>query len=231
MLDLFMIQASSFAGRIDSLVWLVTYIVGFWFILVEGIFFWLLFRFKKREGVRAEYFDNHAEHAFMHKWIEWPHRLILLLDIIIVASALSVWIEIKMDTPPIDETIRITAQQWAWTFQMPGKDGKLDTADDITMIDEIHLEVDKTYQFELTAKDVLHSFSVPDFRLKQDAVPGRVIKGWFRPTKTGQFDVQCTEICGIGHGIMPGRMYVDYADQHAKWLDAPVPALASTNPL
>lgn len=230
MLDLFMIEASSFAGRIDSLVWLITFVVGFWFILVEAVFFWLLFRFKKKAGVGALYFDNHAEHAFMHKWIEWPHRIILGLDVMVIFGALSVWSQIKMNVPPTDETIRITAQQWAWTFQHAGKDGKLDTPDDVTLIDELHLQVGKTYKFELTAKDVLHSFSVPVFRLKQDAVPGRVITGWFQPTKPGEFDIQCTEICGIGHGIMPARIYVDYPEKFAAWLENPKPSLASANP-
>lgn len=230
MLDLFMIQASSFAGRIDQLVWMVTYIVGFWFFLVEGIFFWLLFRFKKRDGVKAEYFDDAREHSFKHTWVEWPHRAILVLDCIIIFSAISVWIHVKMQTPLVDETIRITAQQWAWTFQHPGKDGKLDTPDDITTIDELHLEVNKTYQFQLTAKDVLHSLSIPDFRLKQDAIPGRIITGWFQPTIAGEYDIQCAEICGIGHGIMPARIYVDYSEKHAAWLENPTPALASTNP-
>lgn len=231
MLDLFMLQASSYAGRIDKLVWLITFIVGFWFILVEGIFFYLIFRFKKREGVKAEYFDNHAEHEFKHKWIEWPHRIILGLDILIVASAISVWMHVKMDTPLTDETIRVTAQQWAWTFQHPGKDGKIGTADDITMIDEMHVEIGKKYTFELTAMDVLHSFSIPDFRLKQDAIPGRVVTGWFEPTRAGEFDIQCAEICGIGHGIMPAKIYVDYPEKHAAWLEHPTPTLASTNPL
>jgi cytochrome c oxidase subunit 2 len=230
MLDLFMPEASSFAGRIDHLVWLVTYIVGFWFILVEGVFFWLLFRYRKQDGVKALYFDDHAEHAFMHKWIEWPHRVILLLDVAIIASAISVWVHVKMETPDVDRTIRVTAQQWAWTFQDPGKDEKLDTPDDIFTIDELHVEAGKTYQFELTAKDVLHSFSVPVFRLKQDAIPGRVVTGWFKPTAAGEYDIQCAEICGIGHGIMPARLFVEYPEKHAAWLNDPKPALASTNP-
>ena len=133
---------------------------------------------------------------------------------------------VKLDTPLTDETVRITAQQWAWTFQHAGADGVLDTPDDIVRIDEMHVEVGKTYQYELLAKDVLHSFSVPVFRLKQDAIPGRIIKGWFKPTLQGEFDIQCAEICGIGHGIMPGRLYVEYPEVHAAWLKNPVPALA-----
>jgi cytochrome c oxidase subunit 2 len=76
---------------------------------------------------------------------------------------------------------------------------------------------------------VLHSFSIPVFRLKQDAVPGRIIRGWFTPTRTGDYDIQCAEICGIGHGLMPARIHVQTAAQHAAWLAnpaAPAPVAA-----
>jgi cytochrome c oxidase subunit 2 len=65
---------------------------------------------------------------------------------------------------------------------------------------------------------VLHSFSVPVFRLKQDAIPGRVITGWFEATKTGSYDIQCAEICGIGHGIMGARIVIETPEQHAAWM-------------
>ena len=86
----------------------------------------------------------------------------------------------------------------------PGQ--RLDTADDITKINELHVSTDTLYHYKLEANDVLHNFSVPVFRLKQDAIPGRVITGWFEPTMTGEFDIQCAEICGIGHGLMPARI-------------------------
>jgi cytochrome c oxidase subunit 2 len=120
--------------------------------------------------------------------------------------------------PEKDQVIGIVAQQWAWTFVHPGADGQLDTEDDIALIDELHVQKDATYVFRLESKDVLHSFSVPVWRLKQDAVPGRVILGWFKPTLAGEFDVQCTEICGIGHGIMGARVIVETAEQHAAWI-------------
>jgi cytochrome c oxidase subunit 2 len=82
----------------------------------------------------------------------------------------------------------------------------------------LNLQVNRTYQFELHSRDVLHSFSIPVFRLKQDAVPGRVIRGWFTPTRTGTYDVQCAEICGLGHGLMPARVHVQTPEQHAAWL-------------
>ena len=120
----------------------------------------------------------------------------------------------------VDAHVRVIAQQWAWTFQHPGPDGELDTPDDIVTIDELHVEKDKTYVYELSSKDVLHDFSVPVFRLKQDAVPGRVITGWFTPTILGEYDVQCAEMCGIGHGLMPARISIETAEQHRQWMSS-----------
>jgi cytochrome c oxidase subunit 2 len=118
----------------------------------------------------------------------------------------------------------VIGQQWAWSFVHPGPDGKLDTPDDIATVDELHIQTDTVYHFKLEARDVLHSFSVPVFRLKQDAVPGRIITGWFEATKTGTFDIQCAEICGIGHGVMAGRIVIETAEQHVAWMEGRPPA-------
>lgn len=224
MMQLFLEQASSFAGDVDGLVWLITGLVGFWFVLAEGVFFWLLWKFRRKEGQPAQYITGelHSE----KRWIEIPHWLIIACDVVIIIAAVRVWSAVKMDPPPPEETVRIVAQQWAWTFVHPGPDNKLDTADDIRVVDELHVLADRTYRYELSAVDVLHSFSVPVFRLKQDAIPGRVIEGWFRATQTGTFDIQCAEICGIGHGIMGARVFIETPEQHQKWMADPSPALA-----
>ena len=115
------------------------------------------------------------------------------------------------------------AQQWGWHFVHAGPDKQLGTADDIETVDELHLKVDTTYHYKLESLDVLHSFSIPVFRLKQDAVPGREITGWFRPTKTGVHDIQCAEICGIGHALMPARVYIESEQEHAAWVSQNAP--------
>ncbi len=65
---------------------------------------------------------------------------------------------------------------------------------------------------------MLHSFSVPVFRLKQDAIPGRIITGWFTPTQTGEWDIQCAELCGVGHALMGARIHIETPQQHAAWM-------------
>ena len=218
-------NAGSFAGDIDGLIVLVTIICGFWFILAQVVFFWLIARFRHREGVPALYVTG--KEPELKRWINIPHWLIILCDVVIIAAAIRVWVVVKQQLPPADEEVRVVGQQWAWYFAHAGADGKLDTPDDIVNMDDLHVEVNKTYHFLLESKDVLHSFSVPVFRLKQDAVPGRTITGWFKPTQTGTYDIQCAEICGIGHGVMNGRIHIETPEQHALWLQTHTPVTAA----
>ena len=224
MISKYLPAASSYAQDVDHLIWLVAVIVGAWFVLALGIILFFIVRFSAREGQKALYIEGVDPKE--KRWVAWPHYAVLVFDLIILFFAVKVWVNIKQDMPPADSTVRVIVQQWAWTFQHPGQDNALDTPDDIFKIDELHLEVGKTYHYELQSKDVLHDFSVPVFRLKQDAVPGRTIRGWFKPTLAGGFDIQCAEMCGIGHGIMAARLYVETPAQHQDWIKAHTPAEA-----
>lgn len=209
-------SASSYSGQMDGLFWLITIIVGVWFIAAEAMFFWLIFRFRKKPGVPGQYVTGGEKH--LKRWIDIPHQLVLLCDVVIIIAAVRVWVNVKQTLPPADLTVRVMSQQWAWTFTDPGMDGLLDTADDVRTTDEMHLIVGKTYHFQLESKDVLHSFFIAAFRVKQDAVPGRVYTGWFKPEKTGTYDISCTQICGVGHGVMGAKLVVDRPEEHAVWL-------------
>lgn len=226
MIEQFVPSASTYAQDIDFVFSLIFWLVGFWFLLSEGVFFWLILRFRKRDGVRAEYITGELQSQ--KRWITYPHLLVLVCDVFIVAAAVKVWYDVKQNVPPAQQTVRVIGQQWAWSFVHPGADGELDTADDIKTVDELHLQADTLYHYKLESRDVLHSFSVPVFRLKQDAIPGRVITGWFQPTRTGTFDIQCAEICGIGHGMMGARVVIETPEQHAAWIAGQTPiSLAS----
>jgi len=209
-------SASTYSGDIDQLILWVTLLTGFWFVAAEGMFFWLLWRFRARDGVKSQYITGKEPH--LKKWINIPHTIILVFDVVIIILAVRVWVKVKQTMPPSDDVVRIVSQQWTWAFQTSGADGKLDTADDVWTSDTLHVEVNKTYHFMLESKDVIHSFFVPVFRLKQDSIPGRTISGWFRPTKTGTYDILCAEICGIGHGVMGGRIVIESPEQHAAWV-------------
>jgi cytochrome c oxidase subunit 2 len=214
-------QGSSYAADIDGLIILVAVLSGFWFFVAQGVFFWLIFRYRAKPGKKSKYVTGREKH--LTRWISFPHGLVLVCDVFIIVASVNVWYNVKQRLPEADRVVRITGQQWAWTFQHPGSDGELDTEDDIYAVNELHVEVDKTYHFHLEARDVMHSFSVPVFRLKQDAIPGRSIMGWFRPTLIGEFDVQCAEICGIGHGVMAARIFITDEAQHAAWVTQNTP--------
>lgn len=215
-LNYFLPVASTYAADIDRLFDVVFLLVGVPFLVCVYLLFSFVLRFRKKEGVPAQYITG-TEHEYV-KWIHWAHIPILTFDVIIVVMAINVWYDIKQDLPEANSTVRVIGQQWAWTFVHPGPDNVIDTADDIVTINELHVSVDTLYHYKLEALDVLHSFSVPVFRLKQDAIPGRVITGWFEPTLTGEFDIQCAEICGIGHALMPARIFIESPTQHAAWV-------------
>lgn len=216
MIHYFVPSASTYGHQVDNLFSLIFYIMGFWFLLGEFIFFYFIFKFRRKPGVPSIYLAGESKKE--KKPISLAHKLLLVCDIAIVAYAIIAWYDIKQFLPPADATVRVIGQQWAWTFVDPGMDGKIDTADDISTIDELHVEIGKTYHYLLTTKDVLHSFFVPVFRLKQDAVPGREIVGWFNATKTGTFDITCAQICGVGHGLMGGRIVIETPEEHQKWV-------------
>jgi cytochrome c oxidase subunit 2 len=217
---------STYAADIDLLFDVITLLVGIPFLIASYLFFSFIFRFKAKSGKKALYITG-TEHQYM-KWIHRAHIPILSFDVIIVVMAVNVWFDVKQNLPEASATVRVIAQQWAWTFVHPGPDNVLDTADDITTINELHVATNTLYHYKLEAKDVLHNFSVPVFRLKQDAIPGRIITGWFEPTITGEYDIQCAEICGIGHGLMPARIFIESNEQHAAWVEANSPlAVAS----
>ncbi len=216
MIEAFVPSASTYAGDIDFLVNLIFWIVGFWFVLSELVFFYLIFRFRKREGEPGQYVTG--EEKSQKRWITIPHILVLICDLVILVPAIKVWYDIKQDLPPAQAEVRVISQQWAWTFVHPGPDSKMDTADDITTVNDLHVQSGTLYHYKLSSKDVLHDFSVPAFRLKQDAIPGRIITGWFEPTTPGEYDIQCAEICGVGHALMGGRIFVETPEEHAAWI-------------
>jgi cytochrome c oxidase subunit II len=216
MMEWIRIGASSFSHDVDFLILLIALIVGFWFFLAEFALFYFIVKFRRKDGIAAAYITG--ERQVEKRWISIPHLLIIICDIVILASSFRVWSAIKQELPPADETIRVIGQQWSWRFVHAGADHQLGTDDDIETVDELHLRIGTLYHFQLEATDVLHSFWIPSFRLKQDAVPGRVITGWFKPTKTGTFDIPCAQMCGIGHGIMMGQLVVQSAADYQQWL-------------
>ena len=222
---------STYSADIDGIFGLIFWMVAFWTILCFVAFFYLLWRYRECPGHTAQYVTGETKEE--KRWVTIPHFLVLICDVFIIVGAVQVWYKVKQDKPPADRTIEVIGQQWGWTFIDPGEDNELGTADDIATVDDLYIEEGLDYHFKLNSRDVLHSFSIPVFRLKQDALPGREITGWFHATGTGEngfmmdlddglgermvYDVQCAEMCGIGHGIMNARIHILDKDEYVTW--------------
>jgi cytochrome c oxidase subunit 2 len=159
---------------------------------------------------------THGNHKLEMVWTIIP--VILLL--VIAFSQMKTWADIKFegnmpDKAPIAE---VYASQFDWRFRYPGADGKLGTADDIENPFEFVVPVNEKLRFILRSRDVIHSFFVPYFRLKQDAVPGMAIPVWFEATKEGTYDLVCAELCGWGHYKMAGRVRVVSRAAYDAWM-------------
>ncbi len=214
----FPIGASSFAGEVDNLIIMITLVTGVWLLLAEGVLLYLIVRFRRKPGVPAGYVNGEKRNQLA--WILIPCFLIFLCDIVIDQASAHVWDRIKIEQPPQDMKIRVEGRQWSWTLTHPGPDNVLGTDDDFVLVNEIHVPVNATVHFELGAADVLHSFFLPEMRLKQDAVPGRWIPGWFRPTRPGTYGILCAELCGVAHGVMKGTLTVDTPEAYQAWLSS-----------
>ena len=220
------VSASSYSGDIDFIIKLITYVVGVWTIAAYAVFFSFIFMSRKKAGRKAGYFDGKGKQM---AWILVPVTLVAICDFALDIYNTPVWEKIKVTMPKTEETVRIVAQQWAWEFIYPGPDGLLDTADDVRTWNMLHVKQNAPTRFELVSKDVLHSFAIPVFRVKQDAIPGRMIQGWFEPILTGVYDVQCAEICGLGHTNMGARVTVHAPEKFKEALTAEATPVNSGN--
>ena len=207
-------NASSFGGEIDNLFVLILYITGAVFFLTEITLVVFLVKYRKREGVKATYVDGSTRAEII--WTAIPAVIVIFLGVF----SQPLWSRIKDPANiPADAIVYdVTAKQFEWHFRYPGPDGKIDTDDDFEKRNELHVIVNRDYEVRLHSEDVIHSFFVPAFRIKQDAVPGLVIRAWFRPIRTGEYELACAELCGLGHYRMHTYFNVVSQADYDKWV-------------
>ncbi len=205
-------NVSTFGGQIDRLFYLIYYITGAALIIVTVLMVLFLIMYRQREGRKAVYV--HGNTALEVTWTVIPALILIMLSFM----SISTWGEIKIYAPPAEYEVKVVGKQFNWEVFHPGPDGKLGTKDDIKIENELHVPVDKVVHVQLTASDVIHSFFVPNFRVKQDAVPGRDILVWFEVTKPGQYELPCAELCGFGHSGMLGWVFVHTPEDFEKFL-------------
>jgi cytochrome c oxidase subunit 2 len=220
---------SSFANQIDDLGFLITVLVGIGFLIAQGVLLYSVLFYRAKKGQKAAYIlgDKWAQ----LKWVLIPVILVFIGDIFVDIKTTSVWNSIKIDIPETDFQVRIIGQQYFWTFITPGADSKLGTEDDISTDGELHIPVNKKVAFFLDAKEVLHSFFIPALRLKQDALPGRTIKGWFDALEMGKYDIMCAEICGTGHSQMNATLFVHNQSGYESWMGSAASAASASGDL
>ena len=209
-------NVSTFGGEVDGIFWLIFYITAVWFFLTEGLILYFVFRYRRKPGRKAAYVTGDTWRQFA--WVLVPLAVVVILDVIIDVSGGEVWAKIKRQMPETDIVVRAAGKQFNWEFTYPGPDGKFGTEDDLQLDNDLHVPIGKPVRVILTSKDVIHSFFLPHFRLKQDAMPGREIPVWFQATRTGEFEIPCAELCGFGHSGMKGVVYVHTPEEYQKWI-------------
>lgn len=128
------------------------------------------------------------------------------------------WAFDKANAAPNAVRVQVNAHQWAWDMRHPGADGQFNTPDDIVTFNELHVPTGAPVIVQLAATDVIHSFSLPHFRTKQDAVPGSITRLWFQAKDTGDFEISCAQHCGVNHYKMRGVLKVLTPDAYEAWL-------------
>jgi cytochrome c oxidase subunit 2 len=213
---------STYGGDIDGLFWLIFWIVGFWFVLVQGALVVFVVRYRRRSGRRAAYVagDDGRQLA----WVLVPAAIVLVLDLGIDAAGAPIWHHVKESMPAKAVRVRMVAKQFNWDVIYPGPDGAFETADDVRLENQLHVPAREDVLVTLTAADVIHSFFLPNVRVKQDVLPGRETNVWFNATEPGTYEIACAELCGFGHYTMKGIFTVHAADDYRAWQHATWPA-------
>ncbi len=218
-------SVSTFAPKIDALFNLILYMVAVTFVLTNAALVWCIWWYGKPRGSKAEF--THGNHRLEMVWTAIPAVLLL----VIAFTQMGVWAEIKFtDTMGRNADgsqgeysaehpmMEVYASQFDWRARYPDLQGNFNGADVVESAFDIYVPINTPVVFHLRSRDVLHSFFVPAFRLKQDAVPGMTIPVWFEATKTGSFDLICAELCGWGHYKMAGRVHVLEEQAYQEWL-------------
>lgn len=204
--------ASSIGPSIDRLFYVILGITGFFFFLVEGLLLAFILLYRQRPGRKAYYTHGHTGAEIV--WTVIP--AVILIGIL--CSSQRLWVAIRERVPANPLEVEIVAEQFAWNIRYQGPDRQFGTADDVTTLNQLHLPLRQPVLVWLKSKDVIHSFFVPAFRIKQDAVPGMTTHVWVEATRPGSYDLACAELCGLGHYRMRGYVTVEEPDTFQAWL-------------
>jgi cytochrome c oxidase subunit 2 len=210
-------------AEIDSAIAITLLVTGLVFIVTNLMLAYFGWRFQDHAGARAGYTHDNPR-------LEWTWTLVTAgIMFLFLFGALGLWAKVKSAPPADAMLIEVTGQQFAWNARYPGPDGALGrtdhaqasqdnpiglvtddpaSKDDVLLLNLLYLPQDRPVRILIRSMDVIHSFFLPHFRVKQDAMPGMTIEIWFVPKQAGDYDLACAEHCGLGHYRMRGKVHV-----------------------
>ncbi len=208
-------NVSTLGAEVDHLFMIILWITGIVFIGAEIALVWAAWTRTTRPGLKAQYF--HGSQRLEVIWTIIPSAILVFIAL----YQMGTWSNIKFRSaqPRVQPLAEVTARQFQWMIRYPGPDGRLGTADDLHTVNDLRFVKDRTALIHLKSQDVIHSFFLPSFRIKQDAVPGLTIPVWFDSDREGRFDLVCAELCGWGHYKMRGQVTVyESQDEFDDWM-------------
>lgn len=209
---------------IDNLFLFILLLTGAIFIGTGVVLFVFLWKYgAAHQSQRVEY--THGSHVLEVVWSILPAATLLFIAI----YQMDAWAGAKMRRPtepgangelvPKPALAEVTGRQFEWRIRYAGEDRIVGTPDDLFTVNDLHVPLNEEVVLEITSQDVLHSFFLPNLRVKQDVVPGMRQFVWFKPIQTGRYDIVCAELCGWGHYKMKGRLTVEPRDQYNAYLE------------
>jgi cytochrome c oxidase subunit 2 len=241
------VEASAHAAEIDRMIVMMHWLMAVLFIGWGLYFVFVLFRFRKGANPTANYTGAKGH---LSKYVEVGVAVVEIL--LLIGYAIPAWAKRVRDFPPEKDAvvIRVVGEQFAWNVHYPGPDGKFgrtdvklvaadnplgldrsdpNAKDDVTTINQLNMPVDKPILIHLSTKDVIHSFAIYEMRVKQDAIPGMEVPVWFVPTRAGDYEITCSQLCGLGHYRMRGFVTVQSQADFQKWMADQEKQLTATN--
>ncbi len=207
--------------RVDDLFRYATLATGSVLLLVLLALAFLLVRYRARAGRRAAYEKGEGRVALAVTAL-LTLAFFLGVDAVLVRRSRADLFDAHWRWPTSPDTlhVRVLARQWAFSFRYPGADGVWGTADDVVTLGDLRVPAGRPVLLELTSADVIHAFYVPELRVKQDAVPGRVTRAWFQALRPATLEVACSQMCGWAHYLMRADLRVLPGGEFEAWYAA-----------
>ena len=229
------IQASAHAGEIDRMIVLIHYLMFILFIGWGIYFVWVLFKFRASANPKAD-FKGVTSHASSYLDI----AVVVIEAVLLIGFAIPAWANRINDLPPESEStvVHMIARQFEWHAHYPGADGRFgrrdislitptnvtgldrsdpNAKDDVVSINRMNVPVNKPVIIYLSTQDVIHSLGIAEMRVKQDAIPGLEMPMWFEPTRLGDYQINCSQLCGLGHYRMKAEFSVQSQSDFDAW--------------